>query len=153
MMQFKYKPNLAIFNHNISWQDVTHKNTQKVARYASEFSGAMFLIMFVKLASVYDSYTTSLSIGLGLGLLIYNYGYISGAHLNPSVTMAIIFRNIPDFPLSDRGQIAMYFVSQYLGGIFGGVLATIIGIEYISHFTLCVMHNMYTICVYMYSYL
>ena len=87
----------------------------------------MFLIMFIKLSVVYDDYTTSLSIGLGLGLLIYNYGYISGAHLNPAVTMAIIMRNIPDFPLSDRGQVLMYFVSQYLGGIFGGIMASVIG--------------------------
>lgn len=89
----------------------------------------MFLIMFIKLAVVFDDYTTSLSIGLGLGLLIYNYGYISGAHLNPAVTMAIIIRNIPDFPVSDKGQIIMYFVSQYSGAVFGGIVATIIGIQ------------------------
>mmetsp|Transcript_57507 Transcript_57507/g.51804 ORF Transcript_57507/g.51804 Transcript_57507/m.51804 type:complete len:269 (+) Transcript_57507:105-911(+) len=100
---------------------------EKVARYAAEFSGTMFLIMFIKLAVVYDDYTTSLSIGLGLALLIYNYGYISGAHLNPAVTMAIIIRNVPDFPLSEKGQIVMYFVSQYTGAVFGGIMATLIG--------------------------
>lgn len=100
---------------------------EKMAKYTSEFSGTMFLIAFIKLAVVYDSYTTSLSIGLGLGLIIYNYGYISGAHVNPAVTLAIMIRNIPAFPLSDKGQIAMYFISQYLGGIFGGIIATIIG--------------------------
>ena len=94
-----------------------------LAKYACEFSGAMFLTMFVKLAVVYDQNTTSLSIGLGLGLLIYNYGYISGGHLNPSVTMALIFRNIPDFPIQERGMVLMYFISQYLGGIFGGFVA------------------------------
>ena len=88
----------------------------------------MFLIMFVKLASTYDLFTAALAIGLGLALLIYNYGYISGAHLNPSVTMAVIIRNIPDSPLSDKGQIVMYFVSQYTGGIFGGFMATVISI-------------------------
>ena len=89
----------------------------------------MFLIMFIKLAVVYDEYTTSLSIGLGLALLIYNYGYISGAHLNPAVTLAIIIRNTPDFPLSDKGQIIMYFLSQYAGAVFGGIIATLIGIQ------------------------
>eukprot|EP01083_Nonionella_stella_P013490 37958_1 len=99
----------------------------KFAKYASEFAGTMFLTMFVKLAVVYDEYTTSITIGLGLGLLIYNFGYISGGHLNPSVTMALIIRNIPEFPLSERGQVALYFVSQYLGAIAGGLLAWLIG--------------------------
>ena len=98
-----------------------------MAKYAAEFSGAFFLVMFVKLASTYDSYTTGLSIGLGLGLLIYNFGYISGGHLNPSVTMALIIRNVPGFPLFERGQVIMYFVSQYLGGICGGLIAWLIG--------------------------
>ncbi len=96
----------------------------------SEFSGTMFLIAFIKLAVIFDGYTTSLSIGLGLAILVYIYGYISGAHLNPAVTMAIIIRNIPEFPISERGQVAMYFVSQYLGGICGGMIAWIIGIIY-----------------------
>lgn len=102
---------------------------EKAARYLAEFSGTMFLIMFVKLAVAYDSYTTSLSIGLGLALLIYNYGYISGAHLNPAVTMTLIIRNIPEFPISDVCNVFMYFVSQYLGAIFGGYMAWIIGGE------------------------
>ena len=46
---------------------------------------------------------------------------------NPSVTTAVISRNIPEFPRSDIGQIAMYFISQYLGGIFGGLCAWVIG--------------------------
>ena len=104
-----------------------------MAKYTSEFSGTMFLIAFIKLAVVYDSYTTSLSIGLGLGLIIYNYGYISGAHVNPAVTLAIMIRDIPAFPLSDKGQIIMYFISQYLGGMFGGIIATIIGILYTNN--------------------
>lgn len=83
--------------------------------------------MFVKLAVAFDSYTTSLSIGLGLGLLIYNFGYISGAHLNPAVTAALIVRDIPGFPRSEIGQIIMYFLSQYLGGIVGGMIAIVVG--------------------------
>jgi len=100
---------------------------EKVAKYMSEFAGTMFLTMFVKLAVTNEPYTTGLSIGLGLALLIYNYGYISGAHLNPSVTAALCVRNIPGFPISDRGQVMMYFVSQYLGAIMGGLTAWIIG--------------------------
>eukprot|EP01084_Bolivina_argentea_P084741 153210_1 len=97
------------------------------AKYAAEFTGAMFLTLIVKLSVAYSDYVTSLTIGLGLALLIYNFGYISGGHLNPSVTMALIVRNIPDFPLSERGMVLMYFISQYTGGICGGLIGWFIG--------------------------
>jgi len=98
---------------------------EKVAKYLSEFAGTMFLIMFVKLASTNDTYTAALTIGLGLGLVVYNYGYISGGHLNPNVSIAILCQRLPTF--SEPGVVVMYLVSQLLGGLFGGFMAWIIG--------------------------
>eukprot|EP01083_Nonionella_stella_P291568 992040_1 len=97
------------------------------SKYAAEFTGTMCLVLFIKLAVEHDTFTTSLSIGLGLALLVYNYGGISGAHLNPAVTMAIIIRNIDEFPITNYGMVIMYFISQFLGGIMGGFLAWAIG--------------------------
>jgi len=101
---------------------------EKVAKYLAEFTGTMFLVMFVKLASTNDSYSAGcagLSIGLGLALLIYAFGYISGAHLNPNVSIAILCQRLPSF--SEPGMVAMYIVSQINGAVFGGFLSAIIG--------------------------
>jgi len=100
---------------------------ENVAKYVSEFAGTMFLIMFVKLGSTYDTYTAALSIGLGLALVIYNYGYVSGGHLNPNISIAVFCQQLPSF--SDPGHVAMYIVSQFGGGLFGGLAAWVIGGE------------------------
>jgi len=98
---------------------------EKVAKYLSEFAGTMFLIMFVKLASTNDSYTAGLSIGLGLALVVYLYGSVSGAHLNPNVSIAVLCQRLPSF--SEPGLVAMYFVSQFARALFGGFAAWLIG--------------------------
>eukprot|EP01083_Nonionella_stella_P155562 502657_1 len=102
-------------------------NRAKRAKYISEFLGTLFLVLFVKLAVPSGDPVTALAIGLGLGIMIFNAGHISGGMYNPSVTVAVITRDIPEFPRSDVAQIAMYFVSQYCGGIAGGLLAWMIG--------------------------
>ena len=79
--------------------------------------------MFIKLAVSRDtSGSAALWIGVGLTAIIFAWGYISGAHYNPSVTLAFCVRNIKAFPLSDKGQVGMYFASQYVGAIFGGIM-------------------------------
>eukprot|EP01083_Nonionella_stella_P082425 227490_1 len=102
-------------------------NRQQRAKYFAEFIGTMFLVMFVKLGVPSGNPTTALAIGLGLGIWIFNAGHISGGMYNPSVTVAVLVRNIPEFPRCNTGQIAMYFLSQYLGGICGGLFAWMIG--------------------------
>eukprot|EP01084_Bolivina_argentea_P127219 225040_1 len=87
----------------------------------------MFLTMFVKLAVPSGDPVTALAIGLGLGIMIFNAGHISGGMYNPSVTLAVIVRNIPEFPRSDKAQIIIYFLVQYLGGICGGLFSWLIG--------------------------
>ena len=100
---------------------------QKMSKYVCEFVGVMFLVMFVKLAVTNEAHTTALSIGLGLALLIYTFGSISGAHLNPSVTVALLIRNPEGFDTSDASMVIMYLLSQYTGGVCGGMIAWFIG--------------------------
>lgn len=88
----------------------------------------MFLIIFVKLGGTFDTKTAALSIGFGLALLVYIFGYISGAHLNPNVSIAILCQKQPTFSLrKDRGMVFLYFVSQILGAIAGGFLSWAVG--------------------------
>jgi len=101
---------------------------EKVVKYLAEFTGTMFLVMFVKLGSTNASYgggCFGLSIGLGLALLIYAFGTISGAHLNPNVSIAILCQQLPSF--SEPGLVAMYIVAQMNGAVLGGFLSAFIG--------------------------
>lgn len=105
---------------------------EKMAKYFCEFIGTAYLVLFIKLAVPSGSPATALVIGLGLGIWIFNTGHISGGMHNPSVTMAVMARNIPGsgFQLrSDYWHIFMYLLCQYLGGIVGGLCAWVIGGE------------------------
>ncbi|HEX6287492.1 MAG TPA: aquaporin, partial [Acidimicrobiia bacterium] len=60
----------------------------------------------------------ALAVGLGLGVLIAMLQTVSGAHFNPSVTLAFWrLRAI------DRSQAAGFAVAQIAGGIIGVALA------------------------------
>jgi glycerol uptake facilitator protein len=63
--------------------------------------------------------------GLGVTLGIYGVGSISGAHLNPAVTLAFAAQGA--FPWA---QVPGYILAQMLGGIIGG---TIVWLHYLPH--------------------
>jgi MIP family channel proteins len=95
-------------------------------RYAAEFIGTFALVFAGPGAAVIDAYThggvTSLGIGLAFGLavgvMIYSIGHISGAHINPAVTLA--FTVMRHFPLRD---VPGYILAQ-LGGAAAASLLT-----------------------------
>lgn len=64
----------------------------------------------------------SLAFGLALLCMAYLIGRISGCHINPAVTLGMIFtRKV------EAAKSAPYFVGQFVGGILGaGVLALIL---------------------------
>jgi len=63
--------------------------------------------------------------GLGVALAIYGVGSISGAHLNPAVTLALAAQGA--FPWAD---VPNYILAQMLGGILGG---TVVWLHYLPH--------------------
>lgn len=103
----------------------------KRGRYVGEFLGTMFLVTIIKLAAASTNDNSSeagFAIGFGLMLLIYQFGYISGAHFNPSVTTGLLIRgDLPTFPTYDIAQIALYYCVQIVGGILGGFIGQGIG--------------------------
>ncbi|HLZ73168.1 MAG TPA: MIP family channel protein [Dehalococcoidia bacterium] len=90
-------------------------------RCAAEFIGTFALVFCGPGAAVIDAYThggvtpvgIGLSFGLAVGAMIYAIGHISGAHINPAVTLA--FTLTRHFPLRD--------VPGYLGAQLAGAAA------------------------------
>src|SRR5699024_2465558 len=55
--------------------------------------------------------------GLGVTMGVYAVGVISGAHLNPAVTLAFAMDGAISW-----GMVPGYIICQILGGVVGGVL-------------------------------
>lgn len=89
-----------------------------VGRYAAEFIGTFALVFAGPGAAVINAYTNGgvtpvgvgLTFGLIVGAMIYAIGHISGAHINPAVTLA--FTVTRHFPLR---EIPGYLVAQLAG--------------------------------------
>ncbi|KAI9341500.1 MIP family channel protein [Obelidium mucronatum] len=92
----------------------------KMRQYLAEFVGT-FLLVFFGTASVSSAAISGALVGLGqvatvwgcgVALSIYCVGHISGAHLNPAVTLA--FAVWDSFPWSN---VIGYVVAQFLGSL------------------------------------
>ncbi|AEF16532.1 MIP family channel protein [Thermoanaerobacterium xylanolyticum LX-11] len=103
-------------------------NVSLTGKYFAEFLGTMILILFGDgvVANVVLNKTKGHNGGwivittgwaVGVGIPAFIFGNISGAHLNPALTIALAA--FGKFPWAD---VPGYIVSQLLGGIAGGVL-------------------------------
>lgn len=107
--------------------------------YVAEFFGTMILILLGEgvVAGVVLKETKSenagwltivIAWGLAVALAIYAVGRISGAHLNPAITVALFLTG--DFPGS---QVAGYIMAQFAGAFAGAVL---VWLHYLPHWNL-----------------
>lgn len=96
--------------------------------YLAEFVGTMILIIFgcgvvagvtLKFSKSFSGGWIVITTGWGLGVAmgIYAVGAISGAHLNPAVTLGLAA--IGDFPWE---QVPGYIIAQMLGAIAGAII-------------------------------
>ncbi|NBU31055.1 MAG: aquaporin family protein [Actinobacteria bacterium] len=102
----------------------------RLRSFASEFIGTLVLVMVVVGSGIMGtriSRDTGIALGLNaastvlaLGLLIWLLAPASGAHFNPVVSAAMVWRG--DLPLRDLGP---YVVSQSAGAIAGAGLANL----------------------------
>ncbi len=106
--------------------------------YVAEFIGTLLLILLgngVVAGSVLKGtksenagwLTIVIGWGLGVTLAIYAIGSISGAHINPAVTIALWIAG--DFP---SAHVVGYIVSQVLGAFTGAVL---VWLHYLPHWS------------------
>lgn len=107
--------------------------------YFAEFFGTMILILLgegvvagvlLKESKSENAgwFTICVAWGLAVILAIYAVGRISGAHLNPAITIALFFTG--DFP---GNQILGYILAQFAGAFAGAVL---VWLHYLPHWGL-----------------
>ncbi|HKT57978.1 MAG TPA: aquaporin [Microbacterium sp.] len=90
-----------------------------LARTALAEAIATFLFVFAIIAAVNSgSPLTPVAIGFALMVLVYATGHISGAHLNPAVSVGAFIRGALDLP----GLIG-YIVAQFVGAAVAGLLS------------------------------
>ncbi|MFK4852567.1 MIP/aquaporin family protein [Microbacterium sp. ZW T6_19] len=89
------------------------------ARKALAEAIATFLFVLSIIGAVNSgSPLTPLAIGLALAVLIYGTGHISGAHLNPAVSVGVFLRG----GLSAIDLVA-YMVAQFVGGALAALVS------------------------------
>jgi aquaporin Z len=76
-----------------------------------EFIGTFFLVLVVALTG------NPIAIGAVLIAMVYMGGYISGAHYNPAVTMAMFLSQKISSDTAVR-----YFIAQFFGAIFAAIV-------------------------------
>lgn len=100
------------------------KRTGLVAELSAEFAGTLILILFgcgvvaqVVAAGLGDHDSIAWAWGLGVTLGVYVAGRISGAHINPAVTLAFaLFRGF------SWAKVAPYIVAQTAGAFAAALL-------------------------------
>ncbi|MDK2920376.1 MAG: glycerol uptake facilitator protein, partial [Candidatus Petromonas sp.] len=108
-----------------------------MAKYLAEFFGTMILILLgdgvvanvvLKKSKGQGSGWIVITTGWGLAVAVAVYitGWVSGAHINPAVTIALAA--VGDFPWS---LVPGYIISQILGAFVGAVL---VYLSYKEHF-------------------
>jgi aquaporin Z len=93
------------------------KDTQK---YVAEFLGTLILVAIgcgAAVASGADLVATALAFGLAVLALVYAIGPISGCHVNPAISIAMLVAG------KMKGKdCLMYVIAQFLGAIVGAAL-------------------------------
>ena len=84
--------------------------------YITEFIGTFFLVLAIGLTG------NPLAIGVMLMVMVYMGGHISGAHYNPAVSIAMIFRGL----LSIKEAIN-YILSQLAGAFLAAIFVQWVG--------------------------
>lgn len=86
------------------------------SKYVGEIIGTYFLVLTIGCNVLTGSVGAAISIGAVLMVMIYAIGPVSGAHLNPAVTVAVALRG-----KIDPHDTALYIACQMIGGFAAGV--------------------------------
>lgn len=96
------------------------------SKYAAEFLGTFLLTVIVGLnitSCESDTGFGPIAIGCGLMVLVYTFGPISGGHLNPAVTFAVLLQEkmSPEEGESQWREALKYVIAQCAGGSLAGL--------------------------------
>lgn len=99
-------------------------------KFVAEFLGTLFLVFFAcGIACVVGGdgtpvalFNVVVALGFGLALIasIYTIGNISGSHINPAVSIAMLIDGRMSF-----GEFIYYIVAQFLGAVAGAALLAV----------------------------
>jgi glycerol uptake facilitator protein len=114
------------------------QTNQRMTPFWGEFIGTMLLILFgdgvvggavLKRTKAENAGWVVITLGWGLGvtMAIYAVGNISGAHLNPAVTLALAVEGSFEW-----GKVSGYVIAQMLGAFTGGIL---VWLHYLPHWS------------------
>src|SRR4051812_39052182 len=89
-------------------------------KYVAEFIGTFFLLLTIGCTVIPGTpgVIAPLAIGAALMVMVYANGHISGAHLNPAITLAVFVRG-----RCDAKDVVPYWIAQILGGIAASFVA------------------------------
>ena len=93
-------------------------------KYISEFVGTMMLTLIacgvasiVGCSTIQGIIATSLAFGIVVIVASYSFGHISGAHINPAVSIAFVFAG-----KMKTKECIKYMISQILGALTGSLI-------------------------------
>jgi len=92
-------------------------------RFIAELLGTFFLVFLGTFSVTSVGSISELAVGFAFGIgaigAVYSFGHVSGAHINPAVTVALAVRG--KFPWK---EVVPYVVAQLIGAIFASLLNT-----------------------------
>jgi glycerol uptake facilitator len=96
-------------------------NTVPIRRLVAEVLGTMILVGIGCAGALSAGGLTPLVFGLALAIAVLVVGPVSGAHVNPTVTLALALRG--RFPWR---EVPAYVVAQLVGGFLGALLVFLV---------------------------
>mmetsp|Transcript_84410 Transcript_84410/g.176687 ORF Transcript_84410/g.176687 Transcript_84410/m.176687 type:complete len:511 (-) Transcript_84410:40-1572(-) len=97
----------------------SNRNSRLHVRYVSELVGTFMLVLTIGLNIVMISPAIGFATAAAAVSMVYSLANISGAHLNPAVTLAVVLSGRDKCSPADG---AGYIVCQVVGGALAGVL-------------------------------
>lgn len=119
---------------NQSFLGTGHNARDVMSIFLAEFSGTATLMFLGCMCCVtgFGNTPTNVSGGIGFGftvmMAIITFGQVSGAHINPSVSIAALVYGLLNVPM-----LILYLIAQFLGGLCGyGLLMAVTPMKYFT---------------------
>lgn len=91
--------------------------------------GTFLLVLTVSLSSKQNAEMASISVGFMLMSLVFSFGYLSGGHVNPMVTVAVWLCTASGegYASFNKRRLILYVIAQMLGGTLAALYCMMIG--------------------------